>query len=1010
MRGWVRRHRRSVLFLFSALVAAGLVAIVRMPVELFPDVQFPRVVIGLEAGDRPATRMAVEVTTPVEDAVRAVPGVRSIRSTTSRGAADISINFEWGTNMQTALLSVQSIVAQLAPELPAGTTFLARRMDPIVFPVLGYTLTSDDHSLVELRDIALYQLRPILSTVPGVSRVGVLGGMREELRVTVDPAKLASYGLTVADASQAVAASNVVSAIGRLEDHDKLYLVVSENVPSQPSDVGAIALRAGPKGLVAMRDVATITRSTAPNWTRVTADGHDAVIFEVYQQPGGNTVAIARHVDAILDGLRGKLPAGVRIARWYDQSELITSSARSLFHAVAVGVVFAMAILLIFLRSLKITLVAAIVVPGVLAATALILFVLGESFNIMTLGGLAASVGLVLDDAIVMVEHIISRIHVARDDDPIASAAAEFTRPLAGSSLSTIIIFTPLAFLSGVTGAFFKALSLTMVVSLTVSFVVAWLVVPLIARALLRTQAERPPSAVGERILEHYARSARWLLGHRWVLLPIVAVIAVFGWIGYTQAGSGFMPSMDEGGFVLDYRAPPGTSLTETDRLVRQIEQVLRGIPEVQTYSRRTGLQLGGGLTEADEGDIFIRLRPFPRRSLDEVMDDARDRIKRDVPGLDIEMVKLMEDVIGDLTAVPQPIEVKIYSDDEATLSSVGPKVEAALKSIPGVVDVAGGTRVAGDALIVHVDNARVALENMTPDEVRRQLADQLEGTSTTQVEQGPKMVGIHVWTPSELRTTEGQIGALLIRAPDGHVFPLARVGSVERVVGQPQIMRDDLRRMVVITGRISGRDLGSVVEDVRRALAKPEVIPAGIYWRLGGLYAEQQRAFTGLLAVFASAVVLVFVTLLVLYEKFRIAIAIIATTLLVVAGVFIALWLTGTEVNISSLMGVTMVIGVVTEVAILYASELETLLQTEPADIALVAAGQNRLRPITMMTLAAVLAMSPLALGIGEGSAMQQPLAIAIVVGLIVKLPMVLFVLPVLLSLLRVRGAGQTT
>ncbi len=1001
--GWVGRHRRSILFLFAAMIAAGLLSITRTPVALFPQVTFPRVVVSLDAGDRPASRMAMEVTTPVEVEVRAIQGVRSIRSTTSRGSAEISINFEWGTDMQLALLSVQSAIAQLSPQLPAGTTFLARRMDPIVFPVLGYSLTSDDHSLIELRDIALYQLRPMLTTVPGVARVGVLGGQQAELRVTVDPAKLASYGLTVADVSKAVAADNVVSAVGRLEDHDKLYLVLSQNVLDKPADIGAVSLRSGPRGLVFLRDVAVITHSTVPQWIRVTADAHDAVIFQVYQQPGGNTVQIAKDVRSLIDGMGSTLPHGVRIANWYDQSELILASARSVFDAVMVGVVLAMVILLIFLRSPKITLIAAIVVPGVLASATLLLFVLGESFNIMTLGGLAAAVGLIIDDAIVMVEQIMRRLHEPYSGDRnerIRSAALEFTRPLVGSSVSTIIIFAPLAFLSGVTGAFFKALSLTMVVALSVSFLVAWLVVPLIVRFLLRTHVERPPTAISRAVLSGYRHGARWLLAHRWGLVPALVPLLLFGWLGYRHVGSGFMPSMDEGGFVLDYRAPSGTSLSETDRLVRQVETVLRQIPEVQTYSRRTGLQLGGGLTESNEGDFFVRLRPLPRRSLDAVMDDARARLQHEVPGLQIEMAKLMEDLIGDLTAVPQPIEVKLYSDDEATLTSMGERVSAELEHVPGVVEVAIGTRVAGDALIVHVDPARAALENMAPDEIRQQLEDHLTGAFTTQVEEGPKMVGIHVWTPSDLRDTDGKVTSLLIRAPDGHLFPLGRVATVDRLVGQPQIMRDDLKRMVVVTGRISGRDMGSVIKDVRAALAKPGVVPDGIYWRLGGLYAEQQAAFTGLVMVFAAAVILVFVTLLFLYERFRHAITIMITTLLAAGGVFIGLWLSHTELNISSLMGITMIIGIVTEVAILYVSEYQDLAQEHEMREALLLAGQNRLRPVAMTTFAAILALMPLALGIGQGSAMQQPLAIAIVSGLVLQMPIVLFVLPVLLTI----------
>jgi len=491
--GWTQSHRRSILFLVALLVLAGILGGLNLPVALFPHVEFPRVVVRLDAGDRPADRMAIEATWPVEEAVRSVPGVRDIRSTTSRGSAEVSINFDWGQNMIVATQQIEAAVNQVLPILPTGTSFGVRRMDPTVFPVLAYSLTSDTHSQVEMRDLALFQLRPILSSVTGVSKVGVLGGAQEEYHVTVSQARLAGFGLTIADVSRALAASNVLVAVGRLEDHFKLYLVVTDTRLLGIEQIRNTVLRSGETGVVLLDDVAIVSRSTAPQWTRATADGREAVIFQVYQQPGANTVQLAQELKTKLDAFRSRLPKGIRVSNWYDQSGLILASAASVRDSVLVGVGLAALVLLVFLRNLRITLIAVVTVPAVLAVSTLLLYVLGMSFNIMTLGGMAAAVGLIIDDVIVIIEHIVRRLQESGESvhRNVLEVAREFTRPLASSSASTIVIFIPLAFLSGVTGAFFKALSVTMASSLVVSFLVSWLAVPLVVNHLLSTNDVR---------------------------------------------------------------------------------------------------------------------------------------------------------------------------------------------------------------------------------------------------------------------------------------------------------------------------------------------------------------------------------------------------------------------------------------------------------------------------------------------------------------------------------------
>ena len=1008
---WVQDHRRSILFLVLMMAVAGAVISFKLPVALFPKVDFPRVVVSLDAGDRAAGLMELQVTRPVEETVRAVPGVQSVRSASSRGSAEISVNFGWGTDMISAMLQVQSAVSRVLPALPGGTTFEVQRMDPTVFPVLAYSLTSADKSLVELHDIARYQLVPLFSAVTGASRVQVIGGDREEYRVTVDPDRLQAYGLTLGDLAQTLSAANIITAVGRMEDHYKLYLAMADTRLSTLDEIRKTILKSGSNGIVHLEEIATVKRDTVPQWQRVTADGRDAVLINVYQQPGGNTVQIARDIKAKLAAFRSQLPKGVTIQTWYDQSELILNAAASVRDAIIIGVILGATVLLLFLRSLKITLIAIVLVPTVLAATIVLLHLLNMSFNIMTLGGMAAAVGLIIDDVIVMVEHIIRRLreNTGSHEGRVMAAAREFAQPLAGSSSATIVIFLPMAFLSGVTGAFFKALSVTMAASLVISFLITWLAIPILADHLLgEKEAGREENGpIMARTHRLYEKLMARILRRPALILAGIIPLLVLGYISFKQVGSGFMPAMDEGGFILDYRTLPGTALSETDRLLRQIEAIIKATPDVQTYSRRTGTQLGGGLTEANTGDFFIRLKPLPRRPIDEVMDDIRNKVERQVPGIKIELAQLMEDLIGDLTAVPQPIEVKLYADDQRQLAAASQQVADAVGKIPGIVDVKKGIVMAGDALDIHVDRTKAALEGVDPDSVTRMVHDYLSGVVTTEVQEGIKMVGVRVWIPPEKRASETDLRKFMLRAPDGHLFPLQRVATVTPVTGQPEITSENLKPMVAVTGRITGRDMGSVVQEVRRTLQQPGLLPQGVYFELGGMYRQQQIAFRGLIGVFIAALALVLLLLLFLYERFRIVLAIAALPLLSLSAVFIGLWLTGTELNISAMMGMTMIVGIVTEVAIFYFSEYRELVGTMDTTTALVEAGKNRMRPIVMTTVVAILTLLPLALAIGQGSAMQQPLAIAIISGLLIQIPLVLVVLPALYHL---RAFSRTT
>jgi len=1015
MREVLQRHRRSIWLSVFLVTLAGLFAATRLPVSLFPHIDYPRVVVSIDAGERDAGQMAADITRPAEIALREVPGVTRIRSTTSRGSAEVELGFSWGDDMVAAMLATQGALATILPDLPAGTRFQVRRSDPTIFPLLGISLTSSKRDGVALAQLAQLKLRPVLSSVAGVAGVDILGGGTPEVEVEVDPAKLQLFGLTMTDVATALGNANSVAAVGRIEDRHRLYLALVENRLTSESDIAAVPVKSGSApgaGVATLGEVATIRRAPAPAWTRVTSNGTDAVLVNVRQTPTADAVRLVKSVDARLKALA--LPPDVHVSYFYDQSELVTGAADAVRDAILLGAVLAGLVLFLFLRSWRLMVITAVLLPAVLAATCLALFALNMSFNMMTLGGMAAAVGLVVDDAVVMLEHLMRRLQEAEDESErpsMLAAAREMAKPLFGSTAATIVVFVPLAFISGVTGGFFKALAATMVAALAVSLLYARFVLPIIAdRWLTLKDAESADKA--ERftgpLARGYARMAERAFSRPALISGIAAAaLVVIGTLAWSHLQSGFMPVMDEGGFILDYKAKPGAALGDTDRLLRQVEKIIRETPEVSSYSRRTGLQLGGGLTEADEGDFFIRLKGGSRRDIEAVMAEIRRKVEATVPGLEIETAQLMEDLIGDLTAVPQPIEVKLFSDNPKALEESAGEVVDSLNKVPGVVEVASGLRVAGDAILIKVNRPAAALAGLDPDAVAKQVEAQIGGTVATQILSGEQVIDVRVRLPQDLRRRADALRALIVHAADGRSVLLHSIAEISIAAGQRQIMREDLAPFIPVTARLEGKDLGTGMKDVRAAVAGLH-LPPDVRVEYGGLYAQQQQSFRDLATVFAAALLLSALLLTLLFETWAFTAAVIATVLLSTAAVFAGLWITGTELDISALMGLTMVVGMLTELAIFFLAEL-------PADApatreSLLEAGRARLRPILMSALIAILTLAPLALGLSRGSGLQKPLATAIIFGLGIGAPLVLAMLPMLVLLLGRIGRSAPT
>ncbi len=1009
---YCHRHAKALLFTVAVLAVSGVAMMLRMPVSLFPDVTFPRIVIIADNGSEPAERMMVEVTKPLEEVATAIPGVRYVRSITSRGSTEISVGLDWSSDVQQTLGLLQGRIANIRNSLPSAASVQAEQMTVAVFPIEGYSLTSDSLSLVQLRDIALYQIRPVLLRVGGVARVEITGGDTREFLVRVDPEKLAAHHISLQQVSDAIEHTNFVSSAGFLSDNFRLYLSLVSGLLKTTDDISKIVVTLHNGVPVHVSDVAAVEPSVADVYIRTTASGRDAVLINVLKQPTGSTVRIADDIHNAL--YRLALPSGVHFENFYDQGYFISSSISGVRDSMLIGIGLAMVIVLLFMRSWRLTLVVLIIVPTTIAITFLCLGALGKTINIMTLGGIAAAIGLIIDDSIVIIEYIFTRFASL---DPSQRTVDGFTHTvhdaldslmpaIIGSTASTIVIHIPLAFLGGVTGAFFTSLSVTMVCALSISFLLSVTVAPFLAVSLLRAndiEREVVHEHRVSRIKDTYRKIIGRSLKYRLALIPVAGVIILCVYVSYNSLGTSFMPEMDEGTFILDYITPSGTSLVETNRMLMEVEKILMSVPEIESYSRRTGTQLGFFITEPNVGDYSVKLKQHRSRSIEEVMDEVRDKVHSTEPAIQIEFGQLMTDVIGDLTNSPSPVEIKLFGENADLLRTEAKEVKHLIESVPGVVDAFEGIIISGPSLIIHVDPQRAALAGFTPLDVENQIDNIIEGRVDTKVQKGEKLIGVHIRYPTVYRQDIERIEALKLINSNGNLIPLKSLATIDRIAGEAEIKRDQLQQLVAVTARTSGRDLGSVMSDIRKLLSSKLALPPGVTIEYGGIYQTQQESFQGLILVALAALLLVVIVLLFEFGEFAIPLTIFIINAMSLAGVFGALYLMDVTLNVSSLVGIILIIGIVAENAVfVFHIVKEHEHEGLSLDDALTRALTIRARPIVMTTLAAVLALLPLTLGIGAGAQMQQPLAVAVIGGFSVSSVLLFFALPPLYRLLR--------
>jgi CzcA family heavy metal efflux pump len=1019
---WTARHGKPIIFVILTLVAVGVYLALTIPIAVFPSTDFPRIVVGADVGVYPIDQMLVNVTQPLEEAVNSVPGLNQIISTTSRGSAEIDLFFDWSVDMFQTLELVDAALARVQTSLPANTKLTANRLTFAAFPIMGYSLTSDRIPQTTLWELATYTMKPRLNRAAGVSSIVVQGGQVPEFQVQPDPAKLVEAGVTIPNILDAISRSNMIDSPGLIEENHQLILTLMSGQAHGTSDIGNIIIKNTPaNAAVHINDVATVNNSVMPVYTVVTANGKPAVLLNVYRQPNSNTVEVANAVHDQIASLKKDLPPGVNISPFYDQSELVTESIKSVRDAIILGLVLASLIMVLFLRDWGTSLVAGLVIPATIGVTFITLRVMGQSFNLMTLGGLAAAVGLVIDDAIVVVENIVMHRDSGQSRaEAITSAIREIRVPLVGSTITPIVVFLPLISITGVNGVFFRALALTVGMALLTSLALALTWTPTLSHYFLRNR--RPDAAraahhdtVPPWLMKAYERTLRFTLEHPLVLALFTIILIAGAYLCYTHTGSDLLPAMDEGGFIVDYVMPPGASLRDTNRVISRVEKILRDTPDVASTARRTGLQLGlAAVTEANNGDISVKLKPMApfyvrwfggkagpnerTRTGDEIIADVRAKITQAEPVLDVEFPQLLQDMIGDLTSAPQPVVLKLFSEDGDLLKHWAPVEASALKKIPGVVDIEDGidNTTSGTAMTFNVDPVITARAGFTPQEVELDASAMLQGEpATPPVVLNDRPYTIRVQFPPSARRTLDSMRKTLIVSGTGKTATIGSLATLTEIPGQTEIIRENLQRLVQVTARFEGLNLGDGIAKVQKAVADSN-LPPSIRIEYGGQYQEQQKSFRDLSFVLALAIVLVFMVLLFEFGEFAAPIAVLSSALLSTCGVFLALLITRTTFNLSSFMGLIMVVGIVAKNGILLLDADQRFRATGVSpEESMILAGERRLRPIMMTALATVAGMLPLAFAVGAGSQMLQPLAIAVIGGIMASMILSLVVTP---------------
>jgi CzcA family heavy metal efflux pump len=1004
MQQYHSHYKKTLLGVAVLILLSGFFSFSKLKTSLFPDVTFPKLKVIADAGQQPVDKMMASVTVPLENIIKRTEGLDYIRSTTSRGSCEISVFLKWDADIDLARLQMQALIDDVRSYLLPGTKITVEKMNPSILPVMGFSLEGN-RSAIELRKIALLQIKPFLASTSGVSDIAIIGGKTKEYQILLNQDKLTELNITPQQISTIVGQTNVLQSNGYISDYNRLYLSLMDNAITSKQELGNLVILNSAKRVVQLKDVADIKIAETKEYVKINANGKDVPLIAIIKQPSANLIDVTEAVLKRVKELENILPKDVKIRPYYLQADFVNDSVRSLEDVLWIGLALAIIVVIVFLRSWKSSLVILLTIPTSLALTLVGLYSVGYSFNIMTLGAIAAAIGLMIDDAVIVVEQIY-RSREEHPDEPmpiVVSRAIRYLFPaMVASSLSTIVIFVPFILMSGVAGAYFKVLAFTMIIALFASFIVTWLVLP--ALFLLfpnNTKTIKKPLAANA---VEKGGWIRFFIRHSYISILFIIACIIILFVLPAKMPSGFLPEMDEGGIVLDFSSPPGTTLEETDRMLKEVDKIIKQQPEVETFSRRLGTQMGFFITEPNQGDYLIQLKKKRNKTTDEVSSDLRSKIEVSLPQLNIDFGQVIADMLGDLMSSIKPIEIKVYGDNRKKLEEISKELKVIIDSVKGTADVFDGIVIAGPQATVNPDVARLAQFGISPTDFQFQLQTQLEGNVISSIMDKEQMVNIRMIYPKSQLTTINSLANGNIFLPNGLLKPINTIATIQLEKGVAEIERENQKMIGVVTSRLENRDLGSTLKDIQQSIKEKLFLPPGYHVEYGGSYSQQQKAFTELLYILLAACILVFIVLLALFREFVVSFFIILMALLGVAGCLLALFLTNTALNVGSYTGIIMIVGIIGENAIFTYQQYLLASQTMDSKDSIVFSISARLRPKLMTAFGAIMALIPLALGIGAGAQLHQPLAIAVIGGLCFALPLLLIVLPTFLRIINRR------
>ncbi|MEO6330598.1 MAG: efflux RND transporter permease subunit [Ginsengibacter sp.] len=1001
-------HKNPLTVVLALIIMCGIFAYSKMQTSLFPEITFPKIKIIADAGLQPVNKMMVTVTRPLENAIKQIPDLMTVRSTTSRGSCEISAYIDWNADVDLSQQRIESRVNEIRNTLPAEVQISVEKMNPSILPVMGYSLESHNLSPIDLKELALYTIVPYLSQVDGVSKVAVAGGKQKEYWVQPDLQKMSSLSITPDLINTALSQTNFIKSNGFLTDRRFLYLTVTDATIQTIEDLKNIVISNNGKRVIQLKDISTIEVKEGVEFTKINANGKDGLLIAIVKQPNTNLVTLSNKMKERITMLKNILPQGVIIKPYYVQADFVNESVKSVTDSLWVGLALAIVVAIIFLRSFKASATILITIPLTLCLTLIVLYSIGYTLNIMTLGAIAASIGLIIDDAIVVVEQI-HRTHEEHSGEPyptIVQKALRYLFPaMLGSSISTIVIFIPFMLMTGVAGAYFNVMTNTMIITLICSFFITWIGLPVVYLLLSRKKsADRqyvPGNGKGDL---HQVKKQQWIsffIRRSYISFIFAAILILSIVLILPRLETGFLPEMDEGSIVVDYSSPPGTSLDETDKELREVEKIITKVPEVQAYSRRTGTQMGFFITEPNTGDYLIQLKSKRKRTSEQVIEDIRKQVEGSQPALRIDFGQVIGDMLGDLMTSVQPVEIKIFGDDQGKLQELSRQVSGIVERTKGAADVFDGIVITGPSVSVQPDFTRMAQFGITASNLQYQLQTSLEGNVIGNIYEKERLYPVRLVYANSKNVSIEDIRKLQIFLPGGALKPMAELAAVRVDRGAAEIERENLQSMGVVTARLENRDLGTVIKDIQKVVNAHVTLPRGYHIEYGGAYAQQQKSFKELLMILITSSLLVFGVILFLFKDFKIAVTILIIAVLGIAGSYLALFLTNTPLNVGSYTGLIMIVGIIGENSIFTFLQFKEILPTSSVDEAIVYSISTRLRPKLMTALGAIIALLPLALGIGAGAELHQPLAIAVIGGFIIALPLLLIVLPSMMRML---------